>query len=161
MAVPVFIFTFCVTFAVWLALSGRFDIFHLGMGVVSCAIVSFFSSDLLLQSPRFRRLPMVWLRFIGFIPWLLYQVLMANLYVLVLAFHPKMREKIDPRITRFKSRLKSDIALVTLANSITLTPGTITVYISVYGEVTVHMIDLQSGQSLPGMDAKIAEIFGE
>jgi len=79
-----------------------------------------------------------------------------------LALHPKMMERIDPRIIRFKSRLRSNLALVTLANSITLTPGTITVYISVYGDVTVHMIDVESGQSLPWiMDARIAEIFGE
>lgn len=161
MSLPNFLFTFCVTFAVWVVLSGRFDAFHLVMGLVSCAIVSFFSSDLLLQSPRFRKLPVIWLRFIGFIPWLLYQVFVANLYVMYLAFHPKLGEKLDPRITRFKSRLKSDIALVTLANSITLTPGTITVYISIYGEVTVHMIDFQSGQSLPAMDAKVAKVFGE
>ena len=78
-----------------------------------------------------------------------------------LALHPRMEDLIDPRIVRFKSRLKSDLALVTLANSITLTPGTITIYISVYGDVTFHMIDIESGQSLPWiMDVRIAEVFG-
>ena len=157
-----FIFTFCVTFAAWCVLSGKFDVFHLTLGVISCLIVSFLSADLLLQSPKLKKLPMIWFRFIRYIPWLLFQVFVANIHVMYLAFHPRMMELIDPQIIQFKSRLKSDIALVTLANSITLTPGTITVYISVYGDVTIHMIDVESGQSLPWiMDARIAEIFGE
>jgi len=157
-----FIFTFCVTFATWCVLSGKFDVFHLTLGVISCLIVSFLSADLLLQSRKLKKLPMIWFRFIRYIPWLLFQVFVANIHVMYLAFHPRMMELIDPQIIQFKSRLKSDIALVTLANSITLTPGTITVYISVYGDVTIHMIDVESGQSLPWiMDARIAEIFGE
>jgi len=157
-----FIFTFCVTFATWCVLSGKFDVFHLTLGVISCLIVSFLSADLLLQSRKLKKLPMIWFRFIRYIPWLLFQVFVANIHVMYLAFHPRMIELIDPQIIQFKSRLKSDIALVTLANSITLTPGTITVYISVYGDVTIHMIDVESGQSLPWiMDARIAEIFGE
>ena len=104
---------------------------------------------------------MVWLRFLRYIPWLLFQVFVANIHVMYLAFHPRMMDLIDPSIVRFKSRLKSDLALVTLANSITLTPGTITVYISVYGEVTFHMIDAESGQALPWiMDVRISEVFG-
>ena len=71
-------------------------------------------------------------------------------------------DRIDPQIIVFRSQLKSDLALWTLANSITLTPGTITVHISIYADVTFHAIDRESGQSVPWiMDARIAEIFGE
>jgi len=156
-----FVFTFCVLFATWCVLSGKFDGFHLTLGIVSCLIVSYFSSDMFLSPRGFRRLPVVWSRFLRYIPWLLFQVFIANIHVLYLAFHPRMMELIDPQIVRFDSRLKSDLALLTLANSITLTPGTITVYISIYGEVTFHMIDAESGQSLPWiMDVRIAEVFG-
>jgi len=73
-----------------------------------------------------------------------------------------MMELIDPRIIKFRSRLKSDLALVTFANSITLTPGTITVYISLDGDFKVHAIDKASGEPLPGeMEARIARAFGE
>lgn len=73
-----------------------------------------------------------------------------------------MMDLIDPRIIQFKSKLKSDISLVTFANSITLTPGTITVYVSVYGDFQVHVIDKPSGQSLPGeMEVRVRKIFGE
>jgi multicomponent Na+:H+ antiporter subunit E len=79
-----------------------------------------------------------------------------------LVFHPRMMELIDPRIIKFRSRLKGELALVTFANSITLTPGTITVYVTDYGDFEVHVIDEPSAESLPGdMENKIAKIFGE
>lgn len=157
-----FLFTFGVCIASWTVLSGHFDALHLSMGVVASLIVAHISSDLPLQSKRINRLPMVWLRFIRYLPWFVFQVFVANVHVLYLACHPKMMTLIDPRVIRFKSRLKSDIALLTLANSITLTPGTISVNISADGELTVHMIDVESGQSLPWiMDARIGEVFGE
>lgn len=157
-----FVLTFLIMFAIWILLSGKFDVFHLSLGVVSCLIVSYLSADLLYPVLPSGRLVGVWLRFVRYIPWLIYQVFVANIHVLYLSFHPRMKELIDPRIMGFKSTLKSDIALVTLANSITLTPGTITVYVSIFGDVTFHVIDIQSGKSLPYiMEARIAEIFGE
>ncbi len=156
------ILTFIIMFSVWILLSGKFDRFHVSLGIISCALVSVFGSELLFPDLKIKELPIVWFRFIRYVPWLLYQVLVANIHVMYLAFHPKMIDLIDPQIIVFRSRLKSDLALVTLANSITLTPGTITVYVSIFGEVTVHSIDVESGQSLPWiMDARIAEIFGE
>ena len=107
-------------------------------------------------------MPGKWIRFIGYIPWLLYQIFRANLHVMYLAFHPRGNDLIDPHIIRFKSRLKSEMALFIFANSITLTPGTITVSVTVYGDFTVHVIDRPSGLSLPGeMEQKVARIFGE
>jgi len=157
-----FLLTFPIMFAVWLLLSGKFDIFHLSLGVVSCAIVAYISGDLLFESPQITRLPGAWLRFIRYIPWLFYQIFMANLHVLYLTFNPRMHDLINPKIINFKSKLYSDISLVTFANSITLTPGTITVYVSGDGEFHVHAIDDQSAQGLPGeMEARVAKAFGE
>ncbi|MDF1590452.1 MAG: Na+/H+ antiporter subunit E [Desulfobacterales bacterium] len=156
------ILTFIIMFSVWILFSGKFDRFHISLGIISCALVSVFGSELLFPDLKIKELPIVWFRFIRYVPWLLYQVLVANIHVMYLAFHPKMIDLIDPQIIVFRSRLKSDLSLVTLANSITLTPGTITVYVSIFGDVTVHAIDVESGQSLPWiMDARIAEIFGE
>ena len=73
-----------------------------------------------------------------------------------------MMERIDPRIFKFQSRLQKDLALVTFANSITLTPGTITVYVNVNGTFTVHALDQKSREALPGhMEKRIASVFKE
>lgn len=50
------------------------------------------------------------------------------------------REDVEPAIVKFKAPLKSERARVILANSITLTPGTITVRLQ-YDEFTVHCLD--------------------
>jgi multicomponent Na+:H+ antiporter subunit E len=151
-------------FALWIILSGKFDVFHLSLGVISSAIVAFFSADLLFgnQDIKVINLPASWIRFIRYVPWLLYQIFTANLYVLYLTFHPRMMELIDPRIIKFRSRLKGDLSKVTFANSITLTPGTITVYMTLDGIFSVHAIDKKSRQGLPGeMEKRIARAFGE
>ena len=94
-----------------------------------------------------------------YIPWLLYEIFLANLHILYLVFHPRMMELIDPKIIRFRSKLKKDFSLVTFANSITLTPGTITVYVSIDGNFHVHAIDKKSGDALPGeMEDRVAEM---
>jgi len=73
-----------------------------------------------------------------------------------------MTDLIDPRIIKFKSKLQGDLSRVTFANSITLTPGTITVYVTMDGDFSVHAIDKKSREGLPGeMERRIAMAFGE
>lgn len=154
--------TFLILFCVWVLLSGKFDLFHLSLGIVSCIIVTLFSGDLLFPEKKTKGLVRSWVRFIKYIPWLLYQIFLANLYVLYLVFHPRMMDLIDPKVIRFQSKLKKDLSLVTFANSITLTPGTITVYVSVTGDFQVHSIDKRSRETLPGeMESRVAKAFGE
>ncbi len=161
-AVAPFTLTFLIMFFFWVLFSGKFDPFHISLGIGSSLIVAAFSKDLLFPSRIKPGFIVCWLRFAGYIPWLFYQIFLANLHVLYLVFHPKMMELIDPKIIEFDSRLKSDISRTTFANSITLTPGTITVNVSVLGKFTVHCIDEISGRSLPGsMEARIAEVFSE
>lgn len=154
------VLTFLICFLNWIILSGKFDPFHLILGVIASIIVAAISADILFPYFQLRALPGRWAGFIGYLPWLLYKIFMANLYVLYLAFHPRMKQKIDPRIITFQSKLKGDMALLILANSITLTPGTVTVHVSVLGKYTVHAIDAKSGRGLPGrMEEKVEKIF--
>jgi len=152
--------TFFIMFGVWIVLSGKFDPFHLSLGVISCAIVAYLSADLL--RPSVRGLLIMLVRWVPYLPWLIKEIIKANLHVTYLVFHPRMMDLIDPRIVKFRSKLESELALVTFANSITLTPGTITVNVSPDGDFKVHAIDKASGEPLPGeMEARIAKAFGE
>ncbi len=157
------ILTFIVMMALWMLLSGRFDAFHLGMGVISAAGVAWFSSGLLFDPPPRRDIFGSWLRFLAYIPWLLYQILKANLDVLKIVLHPRMHRLIDPHIVKFKSDLSGDLALVTLANSITLTPGTITVFVTIDGDYSVHALTRQAGDvsALKDMERKVAQAFNQ
>jgi multicomponent Na+:H+ antiporter subunit E len=160
-AVP-FILTFLIMGFFWAVFSGKFDLFHIALGIGSCLIVAALSADLLFPSKIKPDLILCWLRFAGYIPWLMYQIFRANLHVLYLTFHPRMMELIDPKIIEFNTKLKSDVSRTTFANSITLTPGTITVSVSVLGKLGVHCIDEKSGRDLPGeMELRIAKVFKE
>ncbi len=157
-----FFISFFILFFFWVVFSGRFDGFHLGLGVVSCAIVSWFESDLSTPDPRPIGMLRLWLNFILYFPWLIWQIFLANLHVLVLVLSPNMMDRIDPHIVKIKTRMRDRLALVTFANSITLTPGTITVNVSIYGDLSVHAIDKESAAGLPGeMERRVARIFGE
>lgn len=157
-----FLLTFFLCMLTWVVLSGQFDIFHLSLGILSSGIVAYSSGQFLFASRDTSHLLVNWIRFIRYIPWLILQVFIANIHVLKLVFHPNMRELINPRIVRFESRLDSNMARFVLANSITLTPGTITVFASIFGNFTVHVIDDASGQGLPGeMETRVGRIYGE
>jgi multicomponent Na+:H+ antiporter subunit E len=145
-------------FGFWIMLSGKFDLFHLTLGVLSSALVSFLSADLLMFKEGKNRL-VTGVRFLMYLPWLLYQIVLSTMHVTFLALHPRMKDQIDPTIVTFKTKLKTNIAKVALANSITLTPGTITVRIE--DQVFyVHAISRKAAAGLPGeMEDRLARVF--
>ena len=153
-----YIYTFLIMFGFWILLSGKFDLFHLTLGVISSALVSFLSTDLFMYEKDKNRLSTA-VRFLLYLPWLLYQIVLSTLHVTFLALHPKMKGLIDPTIVTFKTNLKTDIAKVALANSITLTPGTITIRIE--GQIFyVHAISRKAAAGLPGeMEDRLAKVF--
>jgi multicomponent Na+:H+ antiporter subunit E len=157
--VPIFL-TFLISMATWLVLSGQFDLFHISLGVVSSFIVGYFSGDLLFAGPVKKGFLRQVMRFMVYVPWLLYQVFLASLHILKIVFHPKMMDQIDPKIIRFNSKLTGQMPLFIFGNSITLTPGTITIFVNVFGTYTVHAIDEASAAGLPGdMENRIVRIF--
>jgi multicomponent Na+:H+ antiporter subunit E len=153
--------TFIIMVVFWIFMSGLFDPWHFGLGLLSCALVSYMSHDLLFKDFTLRPKLIEYRRFIQYLPWLLYQIYLANVYVVKLALSPRMQDKIYPHVVKFKSRLKNDLALVVFADSITLTPGTITVLLE-DDTFYVHAIDRVVTESLPGeMEERVGHIFGE
>jgi multicomponent Na+:H+ antiporter subunit E len=154
-----FLATFSILFPLWLVMSGMFDRFHISAGVICCALVAFLSHDLLF--PRFQLGEAVGIayRFTRYIPWLFYQIILANIHVATIALKPQM--PLDPSIIQFKPKLTKDLALVTLSNSITLTPGTITMDIR-DGTYFVHSIDPAVAEDLLSgkeMETRVAFIY--
>ena len=143
-------------------MSGLFDIWHFGLGVLSCALVAYMSSDLLFKEKlRSGRRIKEAVAFVAYVPCLLYQIGLANIYVVKVALGPRLPDKIFPHIVKLRTTLKSEMAITTFANSITLTPGTITVHIE-GNYFYVHSLDIPLAESLPGdMEKRVARIFGE
>lgn len=159
---PAYILTFIMTFIVWIIFSGLLDAYHLTLGAISAAGVSLFSAKVIFPTPLKKDLMGVWIRFIIYCPWLIIQIFLSAFHVLKLVFSPDIKNAIDPHIFEFRSKIKNPTGLVTFANSITLTPGTMTVRVSNFGNFKVHAIDKTTAADLPGeMEKKVAKIFGE
>jgi multicomponent Na+:H+ antiporter subunit E len=154
--------SFLIFFATWIIWSGLFDAWHLSLGAISSALVAYMSHDLLFRSEKLQRSQLKELsRFMQYLPWLFYQIFLANIHIVKLAFHPRMYDRIDPHIIKFRTKLKKDFSLVTFANSITLTPGTVTVLIK-DGYYYVHAIDMKVAGDLPGeMEKRCGHIYME
>ncbi|MFW5905962.1 MAG: Na+/H+ antiporter subunit E [Desulfobia sp.] len=156
-----YIYTFILLFGFWLLLSGRFDLFHLSLGLIASLLVSLMSADLLFQrNRRGGRLAEAG-RFLLYIPWIIKEIFLSSLHVAYLALHPDMKRLLKPGIIVFETSLKKDISQTVLANSITLTPGTITIRV-VDNVFYVHALTSMFAEGLPGkMEKKIAGVFGE
>jgi multicomponent Na+:H+ antiporter subunit E len=136
-----FVWLFLVTFVLWLALSSRLDPPELIAGGFVCLIISLFAAHMYsrLGFPSLS-IKMI-LFFLVYIIVLFWEIVKANLDVAYRIIHPKM--PIKPGIVVIKTGLKSDIAKMILANSITLTPGTFT--LDVIGDkLLIHWINVKA-----------------
>lgn len=100
-------------------------------------------------------------RFIGYFAWLLVQIAKSAIYVARISLFD--RKKVDPSVTWFRADYDNPAALSMLANSITLTPGTITIDITDEGVFSVHALtgELREGLLDGSMQAKVAWLYGE
>jgi multicomponent Na+:H+ antiporter subunit E len=156
-----FLVTFLILTIFWVFMSGLFDTWHFGLGILSCALVAYMSSNLLFTRKITNENRKELVRLVKYLPWLLYQIYLSNIYVVKLALNPKMKNVIYPHVVKFRTTLKKDLSLFVFANSITLTPGTITVLIE-NDCFYVHAIDTIVADSLPGeMEERVGKIFGE
>lgn len=145
----------------WVVFSGLLDLFHLTLGVISCGLVTWLSEDLLFarRDTTLRRRLRQGRRMVWYLLWLLWQVVLANIHLLRLSFSP--RSALQPQIVRYETKLETDFEKFLLANSITLTPGTVTMKI-LGNNLYIHAISDFAADGLNGpMESHIAHIFSE
>lgn len=116
-----------VLFAFWLLLSGNYQTWLVVSGAVATvAVVAFADAKRIIDPEGF---PMEKLRgAIRYWPWLLWQIVLSGINVTRIVLNPRL--PISPRIVAVDGQQRSAAALVTYANSITLTPGTLSVEVS-------------------------------
>lgn len=137
------IILFVLAIFIWLFLSWPPDYQHVIVGVLVAAFVALIMGDFFIQRPhRLKHASRYWCFIFSYLPTFLWEVIKANIDVAYRVLHPRL--PINPGIVRVKTRLKSDTALTFLANSITLTPGTLSVDIDRQkGVLYVHWIDVK------------------
>ena len=154
-----YVFMCFVTFGVWLLWSGHYTLEHslvLAMGVLSCAFVVYLSGRLDIADEEGHPIHLAW-HLVLYIPWLLWAIVKANIDVAKRILRPQL--PIAPRVVRVKGTQKTDLCRVIFANSITLTPGTVSVNLD-EEDIVVHALteeaadDVQSGE----MDRRVTAL---
>ena len=148
------VFVVCVGF--WLVLSGHYTPLYIGLGVVAAAFVAWLNRQDEIVSDVVRALPGL----ARYTPWLLWQIVQSNLQVTRLVLDPRL--PIDPVVVRIRTAMRGDLAVATFANSITLTPGTVTVDID-GDELVVHALTPESAAGAAGgeMARRVARAYGK
>lgn len=131
-------------FAYWLLLSGHYTLWLMGAGaVLSVLVVAFCLFKGITDEEGFpiEKLP----RALIYWPWLGWQMVLSALNVTRLILHPRL--PISPTMVKVDALQKSAVGLTIYANSITLTPGTISVEVSERGKaIWVHAITRENAE---------------
>ncbi|OIO33677.1 MAG: hypothetical protein AUJ70_02675 [Candidatus Omnitrophica bacterium CG1_02_40_15] len=159
---------FIIGFLVWAFLTWPLGLQHLIVGLIVSAFVTFITGDLFSQRPHTIRFAQVrgtphhfghitrYLWFSYYVPVFLWECLKANIDVAMRVLNPRL--PINPGIVKVKTTLRSDTGLTFLANSITLTPGTLCVDIDAEnGVLYIHWIDVKTQD----VDKATQEIAGK
>ncbi len=130
---------YIIFFLIWIIFNGQFTLEIAAFGVVIAGLVYWFickflnynpKKDLILGKKLFQMLYYVFI--------LLKEIIKANFTVIKMIM--SSRYEIEPAVVKFRTDLKTPFARILLANSITLTPGTITVSLE-KNEYVVHCLD--------------------
>jgi multicomponent Na+:H+ antiporter subunit E len=154
-----FVVLFCSTYAFYLVVGGTLSTFDLATGAISATIVAGLlwrittrgEVDLTSLAWRLGRMTL-------YVPFLLWEIVKANFHIAYVVLHPRL--PIDPRVVEFDAAVWSEMPATTLANSITLTPGTLTVDVS-QRHFTVHSLTRSAREDLldGGLERAVRFVF--
>jgi len=146
-------------FLLWMLFAQSFDVQSVITGWLVAGLVTFVNRDLLLSFTNDLHISRTnlsaWLTYVRY---LIVDVIKASVQVAELAFARKL--DIKPQFVTHESKLKEPMMRVFLANSITLTPGTISVEAPAQGNFVVHALTDGAAAGLAGwhIENLLAEI---
>jgi multicomponent Na+:H+ antiporter subunit E len=149
---------FAVLYGTWLLLSGIWEPFLMISGAICCTIVVAIAHRMDVVDGEGHPIGLSW-RVLFYFPWLFWQILVSNVAVAKLILSRKLA--ISPTCGMVPASQKTAAGLVSFANSITLTPGTVS--LSVFPDrIQVHALtragfeDLMQGE----MDRRVSRFEG-
>ena len=145
-----------VLFGYWLALSGHYQWWLVAFGAVLSVLVVLFCWMKRVTDHEGFPIDLT-LRGLAYWPWLIWQIVLSALRVTRLILSPAL--PISPTLVKVDAKQKTAVGLVTYANSITLTPGTISIEASEKGStIWVHAIEREGAEGFEDdeMNARVA-----
>ena len=149
---------FVTLFVTWLLWSGLYKPLIIALGAVSCLLCVWIAFRMHRDEVEPLRLRPA-LRTVGYFPWLLKEIAVSNWNVIRIVLSPRL--PIDPVVLNVTALQQSALGRVVYANSITLTPGTLTV--DVDGSLlTVHALTSEGASALREgeMNERVARLEG-
>jgi multicomponent Na+:H+ antiporter subunit E len=148
-----------ILFILWLILSGKYEPFLIILGVLSSICVAWIAHRMELADPEGFPIQLG-PKAIIYWPWLIWEIVKANIDVALIIIKPKL--EIQPIIFTTDASQKTDVGIVTYANSITLTPGTITVAVH-SNTLEVHSLTLNAAGDVTSgnMNKRVCEMEGK
>ena len=145
-------------FAFWLLLSGMYTPFLVLSGLGVAVAVAALAARMGLADPEGHPVQLI-LRAVFYWPWLLKEIFVSGWQVARIILDPRL--PVSPALARFRPSQKTTVGLVTHANSITLTPGTITIEAGA-DEFLVHALTREGAAGLEGseMDRRVTRFEG-
>ena len=150
-------FLFFILFSLWLLMSGHYNVLIISLGIISCAFCVFVAKRGKLIDDE--GLPIFFIpRLLNYLIWLFKEILKSNLSTAKVIINGK----VEPETFTVKTSQVTDVAKVTYANSITLTPGTVTTKIQ-KGVFEVHALNSDFGNDVRTneMDKKVTWLEGK
>ena len=149
---------FAVLYGTWLLLSGIWEPFLLAAGAACSLLVVFVAHRLDVIDGEGHPVHLTW-RAMVYFPWLFWQIVLSNLAVVRCILGP--RDRLNPAVGWVEASQKTAAGLVTYANSITLTPGTVSLTVH-EGRIQVHALDASGLEDLRQgeMNRRVAEMEG-
>ncbi|MCF8178439.1 MAG: Na+/H+ antiporter subunit E [Sulfuritalea sp.] len=136
-------------FFFWLMLSGMFTPFLVIAGAGSALAVLLIAHRMDVVDHEGHPIHLAWHAFLSYWPWLIKEIIVSAWDVTKRILHPAL--PISPTLAEFVPGQTSDIGLVIHANSITLTPGTISVEVEP-GRFLVHALTREGAAGLAGSE---------
>jgi len=130
-----------LVFVLWLLLFWSLDLAVVGAGAFFALLVATYLGDIFPDRLNYLLAPKRWFWMLLYLPYFFYYCLKANLDVALRVLHPDV--PIRPGIIKVRTTLSSSMAKTFLANSITLTPGTLTVDIDDQ-DLYIHWINIDT-----------------
>lgn len=145
-------------FAFWLLLSGFFTLFLVSAGLACAAAVVWFAHRMEVVDHEGHPVHFT-LGALGYWPWLVKEIVKSAIDVSRIILNPKL--PISPTLVEVDTSQKTEVGVVTYANSITLTPGTISVQVR-HGRILVHALTRGGAESLAQgeMDRRVTRMEG-
>ncbi len=149
---------FIVLLILWLLLSGIYEPLLIILGVASCAFVALIAHRMDLVDHEGHPIHLTW-RFLIYLPWLAWEIVKSNIAVARIIADPKL--PISPRVIKVRASQPDELGHVIYANSITLTPGTVSINLE-GDDVEVHALagEFAEGVESGDMDRRVTRVAG-